>query len=225
MVLDFDKVLNSLQGVAGFLCLHQEKADQQLPSLLIRKGYSKGPDGILLHFLRAWVPNSETVSLRAALFPCEDHVESMSRQRCSWLAWCTGVWPWLLSPVLILTLTCNPGLTSDLPCNYGLLWWSGILMDPKSTLLDLLQYCDIVPWPAAQAIPLRSRLPISLGAASCCCSLTPISLCFLGCFCRGTSKNILQEVCVSSAAAYQLVCTGFPGPTHWRHESIQASSG
>lgn len=83
MVLDFDKVLNSLQGVAGFLCLHQEKADQQLPSLLIRKGYSKGPDGILLHFLRAWVPNSETVSLRAALFPCEDHVESMSRQRCS----------------------------------------------------------------------------------------------------------------------------------------------
>lgn len=135
------------------------------------------------------------------------------------------VWPWLLSPDLILTLTCNPGLMSDLPCNYGLLWWSGILMDPKSALLDLLQYCDIVPWPAAQAIPLRSRLPISLGAASCCCSLTPISLCFLGCFCRGTSKNILQEVCVSSAAAYQLVCTRFPGPTHWRHESIQASSG
>lgn len=81
-VLDFDKVLNSSQSVAGFLCLHQAKADQQLLSLLIRKGYSKGPDGILPHFQRAWVPNFETVSLTAAPFTSEDHVESMSRQLC-----------------------------------------------------------------------------------------------------------------------------------------------
>lgn len=135
--------------------------------------------------------------------------------------YCLLTWssPWLVILGWRQTCLVTMDFSDDLDS-----WWT-LDTIPKSALLDLLQYCDIVPWPAAQAIPLRSRLPISLGAASCCCSLTPISLCFLGCFCRGTSKNILQEVCVSSAAAYQLVCTGFPGPTHWRHESIQASSG